>query len=324
MQGLRDAAHKKCCIQIIFFGVNRRILVVIFQYMLSFPFQRILLLISLLFVNFLTSAQQAAHSKTPPEWSKPYQPFRIAGNLYYVGTYDLACFLIVTPEGNILINTGLADSAPMISASMETLGFRLADTKILLTTQAHYDHVGAMAAIRKSTGAKMMVDAGDAQVVADGGHSDYAFGNNSDNYFAPVKVDRVLHNGDTIKLGGMHLVMLHHPGHTKGSCSFLFDVKDEKRSYRVLIANMPSIVTNKDFSAIPAYPGIAKDYAYTLNAMKNLSFDIWLASHANQFDLNSKHKPGDGYNPDAFMDRKGYDAELSDLQDQYLKKVKGE
>ena len=84
------------------------------------------------------------------EWTAPYQPFRIAGNLYYVGTYDLACYLITTPKGNILINTGLAASAAQIKTNIETLGFRLADTKILLTTQAHYDHMGAMAAIKKN------------------------------------------------------------------------------------------------------------------------------------------------------------------------------
>ena len=284
--------------------------------------RRSILLVSLLSVSFLLSAQKAkAPANLPPEWSKPYPPFQIAGNLYYVGTYDLACYLIVTPQGNILINTGLASSAPMLKANIETLGFKLTDTKILLNTQAHYDHMGAMAAIKKMTGAKLMIDAGDSSVVSDGGRSDYAFGSNVNNYYIPVKIDRVLHNGDVIKLGGMRLVMLHHPGHTKGSCSYLFDVKDKKRTYKVLIANLPTIVTNKKFSDITAYPNIAKDYAYTLASMKKLSFDIWLASHASQFDLYQKHKPGSAYNPAAFMDRKGYDAALNDLQDQYLKKI---
>ncbi|MES2376593.1 MAG: subclass B3 metallo-beta-lactamase [Bacteroidota bacterium] len=281
-----------------------------------------LFLISLLFVNCLVLAQRVAEPSTNehPEWSKPYKPFQIAGNLYYVGTYDLACYLIVTPKGNILINTGLASSAPIIKASIEALGFKFADTRILLTTQAHYDHMGAMAAIKKITGAKMMVDEGDAAVLADGGRSDYALGGNVSPY-APVKADRLLHNGDVIKLGDMEIVMLHHPGHTKGSCSFLFNVKDKKRSYKVLIANMPTIITDKKFSEISAYPNIASDYAYTLTAMKKLSFDIWLASHASQFGLYTKHKPGGAYNPAAFMDRKGYDTELKDLQDQFTKKI---
>lgn len=288
------------------------------------PFLKIAaFIICLTFTSLLVTAQKVNEPKnTPPEWSKPFPPFRIAGNLYYVGSYDLACYLIVTSQGNILINTGLAGSGPMIKSNIETLGFKFEDTRILLTTQVHYDHMGAMAAIRKSTGAKMLVNEKDAAVMADGGSSDYAFGG-EERTFEPLKADRSLQNGDTIRLGNMNLVMLHHPGHTKGSCSFLFDVKDELRTYRVLIANMPSIVTDKSFADLPAYPNIAADYAYTLKAMKGLSFDCWLSSHASQFDLHTKYKPGNAYNPAAFMDRKGYNKALADLQQQYAKKMAG-
>jgi len=281
-----------------------------------------LYLIFLCLIN-LAYAQKVAEPNTVkhPEWSKPYPPFRIAGNLYYVGTYDLACYLIVTPKGNILINTGLANSASLIKASIESLGFKFSDIKILLTTQAHFDHMGAMASVKKQTGAKFMIDEADASVSKDGGKSDYALCG-KESVYAPVQPDRLLHNNDTIKLGDTRLVLLHHPGHTKGSCSFLFDVRDSQRTYRVLIANMPTIVTDKKFSDIPAYPNIAKDYAYTFRAMKKVSFDIWLTTHASQFNLEGKHKPGDKYNPVAFMDRKGYDAQLNDLQSQFLKKLK--
>ena len=142
--------------------------------------------------------------------------------------------------------------------------------------------------------------------------------------FQPVKADRLLHDGDTIRLGNMQLIMLHHPGHTKGSCSFLFTVNDEQRSYRVLIANMPTIITDKRFVDVTTYPTMSKDYAYTFQAMRNLHFDIWLASHASQFNLHDKHKPGDNYNPNAFIDQKGYDAALSDLKKQYDGKIKKE
>ncbi|TDH18431.1 subclass B3 metallo-beta-lactamase [Segetibacter sp. 3557_3] len=278
----------------------------------------------LLFASSATITAQVVAEPTniPAEWSRPYQPFRIAGNLYYVGTSDLACYLVVTNKGNILINTGLASSAPMIQASIEKLGFKWHDTRILLTTQAHYDHMGAMAAIKKSTGAKVMVDEGDAGVLADGGRSDYALGGDTSTY-APLKADRLLRDGDTVALGNAYLRMLHHPGHTKGSCSFLLDVKDDRRSYRVLIANMPTIVTDKAFTDIPAYPAIEKDYEYTFAAMKKLQFDLWVASHASQFGLHKKRKQGDRYNPGAFSDRKGYDAALKDLERQFLKKVKG-
>nr|WP_235921129.1 subclass B3 metallo-beta-lactamase [Foetidibacter luteolus] len=206
-------------------------------------------------------AQQVREPKvTKQEWLKPYPPFRIAGNLYYVGTYDLACYLIVTAKGNILINTGVASSAAQIKSSIEQLGFRLADTKILLTTQAHFDHLGAMAAIKKMTGAEMMVDEKDADVLRDGGKSDYEMGGDA-SAFEPVQPARLLRDGDTIALDNMKLVILHHPGHTKGSCSYLFTVNDEQQAYKVLIANMPSIITERPFAEVTSYPGIAEDYA---------------------------------------------------------------
>lgn len=169
------------------------------------------------FTVYIVTAQKILEPKPmSTEWSKPYQPFRIAGNLYYVGTYDLACYLIITTQGNILINTGLAASAALIKKNIKTLGFQFADIKILLTTQAHYDHLSAMAAIKKATGAQLMVDEKDAAVMEDGGRSDYALGGKAST-FEPLKPDRLLQDNDTIYLGDMNLVMLHHPGHTKGS-----------------------------------------------------------------------------------------------------------
>jgi len=287
-------------------------------------FVRIILLFTVYLASFFTlSAQKVTEPKANEEWTRPYQPFRIAGNLYYVGTYDLGCYLITTSEGNILINTGLASSASEIKKNIETLGFHFTDIKILLITHAHFDHVGALAEIKKETGAKLMVDAADAPVLADGGSSDYELGKYGIT-FEPVKADRMLHDHDTVTLGNMNLVMLHHPGHTKGASSYLFDVKDDKRTYRVLIANMPSIIIDGKFSEVKSYPTIANDYAYTLIHLQKLRFDIWLASHASQFNLHRKHKPGDAYSPDAFFDRTGYDAVLAQLQKAYDKKLKEE
>lgn len=270
---------------------------------------------------FSANGQKINELKKPPEWSKEYPPFRIAGNLYYVGTYDLACYFITTQSGNILINTSLASSASQIKNNIEKLGFKFSDIKILLTTQAHYDHLGAMADIKEQTGARFIVDAADADVAEKGGSTDYEMGKYGIT-FKPVHADMLLYDRDTISLGKMQLVLLHHPGHTKGSCSYLFTVRDEKHSYRILIANLPTIVTDRPFADITAYPTIAQDYAYTLNAMKQIHFDLWLASHASQFDLHKKHKPGDAYNPMAFADQKGYNEALNDLQREYDEKIK--
>ena len=255
------------------------------------------------------------------EWSEPYKPFRIAGNLYYVGTFDLACYLIATSKGHILINTGLPESMPMIKSNIEALGFKFSDIKILLATHAHYDHVGAMADIKKMTGAVMMIHEDDAAVLNDGGNSDYAFGGKGIT-FKPVKADRLLHDKDTVRIDDMEILVLHHPGHTKGANSFLFNVKDENRSYRVLIANMPTVLDETNLSGMPSYPDVGKDYAYTFDALKKLQFDIWLSSHANQFRMHTKHKPGDSYNPTAFIDRTGYDETIAALEKIYLRRLR--
>lgn len=275
-------------------------------------------------ILFLLHSSSQAQKLVPPPvtnelWSKDYEPFRIAGNLYYVGSYDLACYLIKTSDGLILINSGLAESAPMIRSHIEKLGFNFSDIKILLTQQVHFDHVAAMAEIKELTHAKLMVDEKDVQVMEDGGNSDYYFGGKGALYRA-AKVDRGLRDNDTIRLGDTKLTMLHHPGHTKGSCSYLLDVKDENRNYKVLIANMPTIIA--DPAGMPGYPDITKDYAYTLRAMKSLSFDIWVATHASLMDMHTKHKPGDLYNPLAFADREGYDKMIGDIEKDFLKRTR--
>jgi metallo-beta-lactamase class B len=256
---------------------------------------------------------------TTKEWVQPYQPFRIAGNLYYVGTYDLAVYLIATDKGNILINTGLASSLSLIQQNIKTLGFKFEDIKILLTTQVHFDHLGAMAAIKKMTGAKFYADAADADVLKSGGATDYEL----EKYgvsFEPVQPDSLLKNESNIELGNTKITLLHHPGHTKGSCSYMLEVKDEKRSYTVLIANIPSIIIDGKFSQVKNYPAIEKDYAYTLKAMKKLKFDIWVASHASQFGLHKKHKPGDTYNPLIFGNKKEYLAAIAKWETVYKEK----
>jgi metallo-beta-lactamase class B len=281
---------------------------------------------TIILLSLTVSGASGQAISSPPlsdsAWIKPYEPFRVAGNLYYVGTYDLACYLITTKQGNILINTGLAESVPMIRRNIEALGFNFNDLAILLTTQAHFDHVAGMAEIKKSTGAKMMVHEGDAGVLSDGGKSDFLFGGSST--FAPVKPDRILHDRDTITLGETTLTVFHHPGHTKGASSFRVDVRDEKQSWKVLIVNIPSILPQTRLSGMTAYPNVGKDYAYTLTSLKELQFDLWVASHASQFRLHEKRKTGDPYRPEAFNDRPGYEASINTIKKEYDKRLKME
>lgn len=288
----------------------------------NFRFPNLLLAAVLSFFSIRSAAQKLIPLPNfKPSWVEEYKPFRIAGNLYYVGSHELCSYLITTTQGHILINTGLPGSDTMIRRHIEELGFKISDVRILLTNQAHFDHVGGFAAIKKSTGARIMIQQMDAPVLADGGNSDFLMGGHG-RIFQPVKADGLLYEQDTVRLGGMEVVVLHHPGHTKGACSFLFDVKDEVRTYRILIANIPTLLDDTKFPGMPTYPLVEKDYAYTLAAMKSLQFDIWLAAHASQFGLDKKHKPGDGYHPEVFSDRAGYDEVIGDCYTDYLKKRK--
>jgi len=279
----------------------------------------LLLLFSCSLLGYAQTVTEPANN--PKEWSQATEPFRIAGNLYYVGTYDLASYLIVTEKGNILINTGLANSLSIIKENIKALGFDYKSIKILLLTQAHFDHLGAMAEIKKETGAKLYVDEKDADALETGGKSDYELGKYGVS-FKPVKPDVLLKNDDKIKLGSTTLTMLHHPGHTKGSCSFIFDTKDKNSSYKILIANMPSIIVDRKFSEIASYKDIQKDYTETFKAMKRLDFDLWVASHASQFDLHEKRKSGAPYNPKVFMDKSVFFQNLQDLENDFLEKIK--
>jgi metallo-beta-lactamase class B len=278
---------------------------------------------SIAFSGTRAMSQQLYVPNSDTNWVKEQEPFRIAGNLYYVGSYDLCCYLITTRKGHILINTGIPGSDTMIRRHVEALGFRFSDIKILLATHAHFDHVGAMAAVRHATHARLMIEEKDVLLMADGGNSDFDFGGHGP-MFPPVKVDKPLHDRDVVKLGGMEIEVLYHPGHTKGACSFLFTVKDSVRSYRVLIANIPSILSETKFPGMPSYPEVGKDYGYTLDTMPKIQFDLWLSSHAAQFDLQKKHQSGEGYHPEAFIDRASYDEWLEELKAKYTKKMAGQ
>jgi metallo-beta-lactamase class B len=264
----------------------------------------------------LAASAYAQQGKTlvSPDWSRPFPPFRIVGNLYYVGTYDLACYLIVTPAGNIVINTGLADSAAQIRANVETLGFKFTDTKLLLATHAHWDQVSAMAEVKRLTRARLAATEAEVPLFESGGKFDFRWGDDSSAWYQPVKVDEKLHDLQKVSLGGMDLTVLLHPGHTKGAASYEFAVEDGGRSYRVLIANLPSINPGVTLLKNDKYPTIMADYANTLARQKELQPEIFLASHAAQFRLHQKYQPGDAYQPVRFVDPAGYRAAVDGLQ----------
>lgn len=251
------------------------------------------------------------------EWKRPFEGHRIIGNVYYVGTYDLACFLIVTPQGNVLINTGLADSVPLIRKSIVDLGFKVEDVRWLLTTQAHFDHVAAMAEMKRLTGACLLASQADAVLLEDGGKSDFHFGADKEYHYAPVKVDQRIADGEMLRLGGIELTAYLHPGHTRGSMSYGLTVREGGKDYRVLIANIGTINDGVKLVGNQRYPGIAGDYARTFEGQKALACDIFLSSHASQYGLHRKYNPGAAYDPARFVDPEGYRRAVEGAESNY-------
>jgi metallo-beta-lactamase class B len=252
-----------------------------------------------------------------PDWIEPFPPFRIAGNLYYVGSKDLASYLITTPQGNILINSDLETSPQLIQASIEKLGLKVSDVRILLISHAHWDHDGGSAAIKALTGATYMVMDGDVSVVESGGKTDFQYGNTPASLYPPTKVDRVLHDGDEVKLGGTTLVAHLTPGHTKGCTTWTMKVAEAGKSYDVVIIGSPNVNDGYKLVGNPSYPRIASDYERTFQVLKSLPVDIFLGAHGSYFDLLTKYprlKEG-AANP--FIDPAGYRSYVADRERAY-------
>ena len=262
------------------------------------------MLVRVFLVSLIFTLPAAAQDRS--QWTQPFPPFKLIGNVYWVGTYDLSTYLIATDAGHILINTGFAETVPQIEQGVEQLGFDFADVEILLATHAHGDHVAGLAELKRLTGARVMMSEADAVLLEDGGISDFRFGDGRTPSFEAVQVDRRLQDQDTIALGGVTVTAHLHPGHTKGATTFALTVREAGRDYRVVIANMGSINPGVTVSGMPSYPTIGDDYARTFAAQKAWPVDVFLASHAAQFGMHEKYKPGDAYDPDRFVDPEGY------------------
>lgn len=246
------------------------------------------------------------------DWHEPFPPHRIAGNLYYVGTGGLASFLVTTPEGHILINSSFERDVPLIRSSIEKLGFKFGDVKILLTSHAHDDHAAGSFLVKELTGAKVMVMAGDDDIVRKGGKD-----------WKPCKVDRVLKDGDEVKLGGMILTAHWTPGHTKGATTWTFPVDDGGKTYRVLILSSLTINHPQGLVNNRAYPEIVADYEKAYRSLHSMRCDIFLAPHGEQYGMRAKHaRIRERENP--FVDAGDFDRFVDQAERTFRKRLAGE
>jgi metallo-beta-lactamase class B len=275
-------------------------------------------------IGALLLAAPWLHAQTNPDWTTPIAPFHVAGNLYYVGGKDLASYLIVTPEGDILINSSLESSVPMIRASVEQLGFKFKDIKILLISHSHFDHDAGSAELIRETGAKYMVMDGDVSVVESGGATDFAYAKDT---YAPAKVNRILHDGETVKLGGTVLTAHKTAGHTRGCTTWTMHVQEAGRPLNVVIVGSWNVNPGwrlVDRPGQPAsYPGIAADYRRTFATLKGLQCDVFLGAHDAYFGMLAKLdriKAGAGGN--VWIDPSGYQAAVAEREQAFESELK--
>ncbi len=268
-----------------------------------------------------------------PDWTTPLPPFRIADNLFYVGSRDLAAYLIVTPAGNILINSNYTSSPPTIRHSVEQLGFRWRDTRILLISHGHVDHAGGSAEVVRETGAAYEVMDGDVDVVESGGRRDFAFGSaDKTMQFPAAHVAHVLHDGENVRLGGVTLVAHRTPGHTRGCTTWTIRAhlpgEPAGQLRDVVIVGSWFALSNYRLlgtrSRPASYPGIAADFETTFAVLHRLPCDVFLGAHGSYFGMLGKlsRLPANGAR--VWVDPTGYDRALAAAEAAYRTKVTAE
>jgi metallo-beta-lactamase class B len=279
-----------------------------------------LLLILILSLS-VTSGSSAPNSA---DWTEPFPPHHIVSNIYYVGTRGLASFLITTSEGHILINSDLESTIPIIRDNVEKLGFHFSDVKILLISHAHFDHAAGSALIKKMTGAKYVVMDADVPEVESGGKTDFHYGDSPDAQFPTTKVDRVLHDGDEVKLGGTVLVAHLTPGHTRGCTTWTMKVKvaDGGKILDVVIVGSPNVNPGYKLVNNTLYPQIAQDYESTFKMLKSLPCDIFLGAHGNYYGMESKFARLKKGGPNPFVDPEGYRSYVAEREQAFRAELK--
>jgi metallo-beta-lactamase class B len=239
------------------------------------------------------------------KWEEPAEPVRIAGPLYFVGTKGLGAFLFATSEGLILMNTGMPSSGPMIVESIKKLGFKPEDLKIMINGHAHIDHAGAFAYLKEQYGAGLAVMKDDVPAMESGDREDFKYAN--DFVYPGVKVDRILRDGDTIRLGEVLLTAYHTPGHTRGATTWVTTITDAGNAYEVVFPDGAGFNPGYRLATSnPSYPGIADDYRRTHHTLEMLKPDIWLAQHNEYYDLEGKRKRAETEGMSAWVDPEGY------------------
>lgn len=246
------------------------------------------------------------------KWNTPTEPFTVIGNIHYVGTNGLASYLVTTPKGHMLIDTGLPEANPQIKASIAKLGFKVADIKYLLNTHAHLDHTGGLAELKRETGAKMVAGERDKALLEGGyypGRKDV-----KELAFPPVKVDRTVKNGDTVTLGGVTLTAHATPGHSPGCTSWSTTVMDGAAKRSVVVFCSATVALNRLVGKNATHAGIVDDYRKTFAWAKTARFDVLLAPHPEMYGMHEKRQKIAAGAPNPFVDPAAFTDYLSRME----------
>jgi metallo-beta-lactamase class B len=233
----------------------------------------------------LLSLTACARAQMPPSWTNAVEPVRVAGNIYYVGTEELGAYLIAGEAGLVLLDVPHQKNAKLVLSNVEKLGFDPKKIRILLGTHAHLDHIGGFAEVKEKTGAKVMLSAPDADLAARGGKGDFAFGDTL--AYPPVETDRILKDGEVVRLGKIAMTAMITPGHTRGCTTWRTTVVENERPLDVVFL---CSVTAPGYTLVnnEKYPQIFDDYRYSMARLRKLDPDIFLGNHAGFFDLSTK------------------------------------
>lgn len=278
--------------------------------------QIVLTIAALLVILALLVRPELARAQSDPEMramNQPVAPFHLIGNIYYVGASDVTSFLILTPVGDILLDGGFVQTAPQIEANIRKLGFRLSDVKILLNSHAHYDHAGGLGELKRRTGAQFVAMQGDAALLARGGRGDFYFGDRLT--FPPVRPDRVIHDGDTVTLGGVTLIAHLTAGHTRGCTTWTMTANHNGRRLHVIFVGSMSVLSGYRLAGSESYPGMTADYERSFRVLRSLPCDVFLGAHGQFFNLTAKREAlASSPKENPFIDPAGYRAYVDNAQ----------
>lgn len=259
----------------------------------------------------LVAAEQAPLTGHDLEWNAPVEPFNVIGNIYYVGMEGISAFLITTPEGHFVLDGAYAQTAPQIIANIEQLGFDIGDVRYLLNSHAHYDHAAGLARLQRESGAQMVASEADRGALEAGV---FPYGPSADAPFPPVRVDRVIADGEALTLGGVTLTAHITPGHTPGCTSWSMDVADADGATHRAFFHCSATVAGQSL-APPAYPTIVADFEATFARLREMNVDVLLTNHPGFMDLTERRARQVAGDANAFVDPAAF-AELNTALEQ--------